>query len=116
VPGAQCPASESVSTFCDYDEGRCGCMPCTIDVDADAGREATGALMWVCEPWPKPETGCDIHDRLGGACNTPDKACGNRGICGDISTSTPRVCRDGHWVEDTSGIGLAMCFIQRCGW
>lgn len=112
VPGAPCPASESTATFCDYDEGRCGCVPCQIDADADAG-DATG-LMWNCAAWPEPDEGCDIRDRLGGACTTSGKACGNMGGCGTISTSSARVCSDGHWVEDLSGIGSLMCLYPRC--
>jgi hypothetical protein len=83
--GAVCPG---VTSFCEYSDGLCTCVPCT--------NEAGLSSMWNCGAWANSGSGCPSDRPLSGdACATPNQECSYGGC--DESVEPTMVCRDGYW-------------------
>jgi hypothetical protein len=110
--GSPCPGTgpdfnrgEQMSSFCSYQEGRCGCVHC----DGDAGASS----MWVCRKWGPTQDGCPAVSPLSGdACGMPNQSCSYGGFC-RLSVGPDMICDGGYWKE---GFGLTgSCLIPQCG-
>jgi hypothetical protein len=99
--GSPCPG---VTSFCTYQEGRCGCLPC----GGDAGQSS----MWACRKWGPSGDGCPPDSPLSGdACGMPNQMCSYGGFCG-ISVGPSVVCENGYWRQ--GGI-TGSCLLPKCG-
>jgi hypothetical protein len=98
--GSPCPG---VSSFCEYPEGLCRCVPCSD--------EAGLSTMWGCGTWAPGGTGCPSERPLSGdACDVPNQECSYDGYCG-VEIGPNMVCQDGYW----QATGLAgSCIIPQC--
>jgi hypothetical protein len=83
--GGVCPTS---GTSCDYDEGRCTCVPCT----------GTAGLAWECRAWGSGTAqGCPMQRPLLGAkCSVDGVVCSYDSTC-NVSFGPDVVCTRGSW-------------------
>jgi hypothetical protein len=98
--GSPCPG---VSSFCEYPEGLCRCVPCSD--------EAGLSSMWGCGTWAPGGAGCPSERPLSGdACDVSNQECSYGGYCG-VEIGPNMVCQDGYW----RATGLAgSCSIPQC--
>jgi hypothetical protein len=103
APGSPCPSPSSL--FCNYQEGACGCVPCTTNGGA------ANASMWACRAWGPDEADCPPDPPLtGDACAVPDQMC-SYGLQCLFEVGPTMICRGGYW----SAGGLAgSCIIASC--
>jgi hypothetical protein len=94
-----------LSGACDYDEGRCQCVPCQ-KLTFDTGH------MWSCRRWDSGGPGCPpLSPVPGTACSVPDQLCDYDG-CGRINVGYDSKCIDGQWgLHATNNVG---CAIPQC--
>jgi hypothetical protein len=91
---------------CDYDEGRCSCLPCS----STAGPSTQG--VWSCRAWDSGGQGCPAVSPLAGtACTTQSQFCTYGGFC-SISVGDDLECTGGFWQQMISGAGS--CIIRTC--
>jgi hypothetical protein len=103
--GAACPTGLAGS--CDYDEGRCACLPCFTSAGAQNG------MLWTCRKWDSGGAGCPPLAPLAGtACGTPDQFCYYSGFCG-IGVGSNYKCTDGYWRSQFGPVGS--CALRMCG-
>jgi hypothetical protein len=103
--GSLCPVD--VGTRCDYEKGRCGCLPCSTP----NGGAGTGTI-WSCRAWDSGGAGCPSSSPpIGSACTTPGQFCTYGGICG-ISVGDNVECTAGKWQKMISPLGS--CALQVC--
>jgi hypothetical protein len=90
---------------CDYDEGRCQCLPCE-KLALDTGH------MWSCRRWDSGGPGCPpLSPTPGASCSTPELGCDYDG-CGRPQVGYDLKCTDGRWVGRASNnVG---CALPRC--
>jgi hypothetical protein len=107
-PGTTCPSAQLGSAFCDYPEGRCGCVMC---VDPNIAGTLT---TWSCRAWNAgtSEAACPGSAPLAGSpCNAPDTIC-LYSPCGQIPIGDDLQCTDGFWQERSID---GTCVEQLCG-
>jgi hypothetical protein len=109
---ASCPSSYALvmqgglcalqDVACDYDQGRCGCLPC-----------GTGTLgVWSCRAWNTGGQGCPAVSPLAGtACATEAQFCTYGGVC-SISVGENLQCTHGFWQRFSSATGS--CIMRTC--
>ena len=89
------------ATSCDYDEGRCSCLPCS----------STNGV-WSCRAWDSGGQGCPSVSPLAGtACATPEQFCTYAGLC-SISVGDDLECTGGFWHQMPSAAGS--CIMRTC--
>jgi hypothetical protein len=71
-PDASCPLTEGT---CDYDAGRCACVPCTTD---DAGQSGSYS-QWFCRAWSDVQA---YADDAGAELSLPNACPANRPLLG----------------------------------
>jgi hypothetical protein len=103
--GSLCPLTDT--TACDYDQGRCGCKPCsTLN-----GGPGSGSI-WTCRAWDSGGPGCPpASPPIGSACTTSGQFCTYGGICG-ISVGDDLECQNGQWTRMISATGS--CAVRVC--
>jgi hypothetical protein len=112
-----CPATMTAATgvcttppgnaaFCDYPEGRCGCIAC------EAGDLGATSSAWVCRPWSDVPSGCAATaPRAGEACTVPNQSCDYSRCCG-VGIGPDLVCIHGLW-QPTVNTGCS-CRLPTC--
>jgi hypothetical protein len=120
---ASCPGSYGtgengacpVQSTCDYAEGRCGCLSCTLDGGPGTEGGITGAY-WHCRPWNDPGIGAgcpSLRPLLGTPCSlTEGTTCDYGQCCGGPSLGPSLECSGGIWREYVNG-GCA-CALRYC--
>jgi len=99
--GSPCPG---VSSFCYYQEGRCGCVPCS--------GEAALSSMLACRTWGPDQADCPAVAPLSGdSCSLPGQSCSYGGPC-RMSVGATMVCQDGYWKPQGQ---IGSCIIPKCG-
>jgi hypothetical protein len=104
VAGAACPAA-GISGACDYDEGRCQCLPCFT------GGQMTGST-WACRAWNGGTPECPAPAPLAGtSCAMENQFCYYSGFCG-VGVGANYKCTGGYWRTEPSAAGS--CVQRQC--
>lgn len=103
--GVACPAG--LTGTCVYDEGLCGCTPCS----GDSGVAGT-TQQFSCKAYPKPQGCPDPRPLIGDPCTTANQTCDYGGVCSVLSGIPSLTCNDGHWSRQAIGV---LCAQHTCG-
>ena len=106
IQGTLCSVEGTAA--CDYDQGRCSCLPCSSTTTGAVGTQG----VWSCRAWDSGGQGCPTVSPLAGtACATPNQFCTYGGLC-SISVGDDLECTGGVWQRMISAAGS--CIIRTC--
>ena len=94
-----------VTGACDYDEGRCECLPCFSN-------GVISGQTWSCRRWDSGGTSCPAPAPLAGtSCATPDQFCYYGNFC-SVGVGANFKCTGGYWRSEPGPAGS--CAERQC--